>query len=465
MIVGMKSRLHLLLVFLIGIKSVASQSIVESLPGYAGTLPFTLETGYIGVGENDEVQLFYYFIESENEPTRDPLLLWLNGGPGCSAFSGLVYEIGPLAFDIENFDGSLPSFILNPYSWTKVANIIFLDYPVGTGFSYSNTSKGYPSSDTKSTQHNYTFLRKWLLAHPAFLKNRLFVSGDSYGGYIVPMVALQIAKGNEAGLQPIMSLKGYIIGNPLTDEDSDANEKIPYAHRMALISDKQFEQARSSCNGEYVNPDPNNIQCLFALSIINERTKLINGAHILEPKCKFLSPKPSDSRRFLVDVPVDLLSLSNRNELKCRNMRYATSYVWANDETVREALHIRKGTITDWTRCNKSLSYEYDIESAFEYHQILSDRGFQALVYSGDHDMDIPYMATLKWIRKLNVSLEDEWRAWNVDGQVAGYTEMYKNNQASIIFATVKGAGHTAPEYKPKECLEMIKRWLSLYPL
>ncbi|XP_057788110.1 serine carboxypeptidase-like 18 isoform X4 [Salvia miltiorrhiza] len=464
--------LRLLVAFVVAINSAASQWIVESLPGYAGTLPFKLETGYIGVGENDEVQLFYYFIESENEPTRDPLLLWLNGGPGCSAFSGLVYEIGPLAFDVENFDGSLPSFILNPYSWTKVANIIFLDYPVGSGFSYSNSSTAYSSSDTKSTQHNYTFLRKWLLAHPAFIKNNLFIAGDSYGGHIVPMLTLQIAQGNEAGLQPIMSLKGYIIGNPVTHENKDKNEVIPYAHRMALISDKQFKLARSSCHGEYVNPDPNNVKCLFALYIIKQCTKLINAAHILEPLCKYVSPRPSDSRRFqpwLVDDPVDFLSLSlsNRDELKCRNQNYLNSYVWANDESVRESLHIRKGTITDWKRCNKSLSYEYeyDIESVVEYHQILSDRGFQALVYSGDHDMSIPYMGTLKWIRKLNVSLEDEWRAWTVDGQVAGYTEMYKNNQATLIFATVKGGGHTAPEYKPKECLEMIKRWLSLYPL
>ncbi|KAK7851873.1 serine carboxypeptidase-like 4 [Quercus suber] len=73
---------------------VASQSIIKNLPGFSGDLPFKLETGYVGVGDLDEVQLFYYFIESERSPEDDPLVLWLNGGPGCSALSGLMYEIG-----------------------------------------------------------------------------------------------------------------------------------------------------------------------------------------------------------------------------------------------------------------------------------------------------------------------------------------------------------------------------------
>ncbi|KAM5549714.1 hypothetical protein ABKV19_000896, partial [Rosa sericea] len=94
----------------------ASRSIITSLPGFPGDLPFRLETGYIGVGDSDNVQLFYYFIESEGSPVYDPLVLWLTGGPGCSGFSGLVYEnIGPLSFDYAHSFDNKPQLKLNPY--------------------------------------------------------------------------------------------------------------------------------------------------------------------------------------------------------------------------------------------------------------------------------------------------------------------------------------------------------------
>ncbi|XP_073148544.1 serine carboxypeptidase-like 1 isoform X1 [Henckelia pumila] len=461
-------KTKLLLLHLMSAAAASPFHVVKTLPGYQDNLPFKLETGYIGVGEDEDVQLFYYFVESERDPEKDPLVFWITGGPGCSGFSALVYEIGPLNFDLSSFDGSLPSFILNSYSWTKIASIIFIDAPVGTGFSYANTSRGYYASDTKSSSDNYMFLRKWLLNHPSFLKNRLYVAGDSYGGKIVPMVAFEIAEGNEAGLQPRMNLQGYFIGNSMTDVNKDSSETVDYAHRMALISDEYYELAKSSCNGEYVNPDPDNIQCTYALRLIKDCTKNLFTDHILEPNCKFSSHRPDDTNWGLPtieDIPYKFLFLSKEEEPGCRYKNYWPSYIWARDESVQEALHIRKGTTEEWMRCNRSLSYEYDVESVMKYHKLLNEKGYQILAYSGDHDFLVPYLRTLKWIHSLNLTIHEEWRPWTVDGQVAGYTEEHRKGEAFITFATVKGAGHTAPEYKRKECFAMVSRWLSTFSL
>ncbi|KAL4290837.1 hypothetical protein GQ457_14G009230 [Hibiscus cannabinus] len=100
------------------------RSTVKFLLGFEGPLPFELETRYVGVGESEDVQLFYYFIKSERKPDDDPLLLWLTGGPGCSSLSGLVLKIGPLKFEVVEYNGSLPNLVLNPNSWTKVDHVL-----------------------------------------------------------------------------------------------------------------------------------------------------------------------------------------------------------------------------------------------------------------------------------------------------------------------------------------------------
>ncbi|XP_059067508.1 serine carboxypeptidase-like 17 [Cryptomeria japonica] len=165
---------------------------VESFPGYIGSQPYNIYTGYITVNETRGRALFYYFVESERNPSEDPVLLWLTGGPGCSSFTGFVYEIGPMYFDL-NYTGGLPKLIDNPHSWTKVCNIIFLDSPAGTGFSYSNSTEDYVTGDFKTVSDAYTFLMKWFEAYPEFLSNPLYIGGDSYSGYIVPMLTQKIA--------------------------------------------------------------------------------------------------------------------------------------------------------------------------------------------------------------------------------------------------------------------------------
>ncbi|XP_075674460.1 serine carboxypeptidase-like 13 [Castanea sativa] len=155
--------LHLLLLVLLVAAASASSNtskIVTTLPGYTGELPFTLETGYIGVGDNETVQLFYYFVESQRSSSRDPLVLWMSGGPGCSGLAGIFFESDPIAFKLGDYNGSLPTLQNNPFAWTQSLNIIYMDGPVGTGFSYSERLHGYIIGDYKFVAQTYEFLQK-----------------------------------------------------------------------------------------------------------------------------------------------------------------------------------------------------------------------------------------------------------------------------------------------------------------
>ncbi|KAF2309497.1 hypothetical protein GH714_003287 [Hevea brasiliensis] len=247
-------------------------------------------------------------------------MLWLTGGPGCSVLSAFFYESGPVAFDYSNYNGSLPSLHLNPFAWTQ-----------------------------------------WLLDHPQYLTNQLFIGGDSYSGIPLPIVVQNILDGNEAGVPPTMNLKGYILGNPKTDDFIDENSVVPFVHRLTLISNELYK--------EY---------------------------------------------------------------------NYVLSGVWANDKSVRDALQVRENTTGVWKRCNASLAYTKDVSSTVDYHRNLSKQSLRALIYSGDHDLSVPHIGTENWIHSLDLTTNEYWRPWFVDGQVAGYTEKYMNGDFTLIYATVK---------------------------
>ncbi|CAN6974925.1 unnamed protein product [Brassica oleracea var. botrytis] len=380
-------------------------------PAWTETLKFHTgyaesEIMYIGVGDQEQVQLFYYFIKSEKNPTEDPLLIWLTGGPGCSSITGLLFENGPVTFKVDGYNGGTPTLLSTTYSWTKVANIIFLDQPVGSGFSYATTQFLDTPSDSGEAKTIHEFIHKWLSEHKEFISNPFYVSGDSYSGKIIPAMVQEISKGNDLGFKPQINLEGFVIGNPVTDTEFEHNQRIPFAHGMALISDELYESLERSCKGNYDNIDPHNTECL---------------KHFDE---------------FLKEY-TDLLSS-----------------LWANDESVRAG-----STSYKWVRCSSGKPYDSDIKSSVPYHMNNSIGGYRSLIFSGDHDLMAPFISTQAWIRSLNYSIVEKWRPWMIHNQVAGYTQTYANK---MTYAT--GGGHT-PEYKPKESFIMFQRWISGQPL
>ncbi|KAI3744020.1 hypothetical protein L1987_57092 [Smallanthus sonchifolius] len=177
-------------------------------------------------------------------------------------------------------------------------------------------------------------------------------------------------------------------------------------------------------------------------------TSNINMEHILEPLC-------------------------NKSDLKpyCREYYYSFAADWANDEAVQQALNIRQGTIGKWEFFNTTMHYTegkndtfcyaYDIDSSFSYHKKLVSKNCRALIFSGDHDMTFPYVGIEQWIVALGLVVDSPWEPFYVDSQVGGYEMTYAQNGFSITFATVKGAGHSVAQYKPKEAMVLTQRWLA----
>lgn len=279
---------------------------------------------------------------------------------------------------------------------------------------------------------------------------------------------------NDAGIKPQLNLKGYSIGNPVTDETVDKNWRVPFAHRTGLISDKLYESTKRDCHGEYMVVDPSNAACLGDLEVVTECIKMVLIPNILEPNCAADLPKPTEwdqpellkwDPSIVKEESLELVSTPEHSGPWCRFYNYVFSYIWASDENVQATLHIRKGTKEEWSRCNRSLAYTKDVTCSVPYHKNLTHKPYKVLIYSGDHDLAVPYVGTMAWVKSLNLTESSKWRPWHVQSQVAGYTMEFTQNNYSLTYATVKGAGHTAPEYNPIQCLAMFSRWLARSPL
>ncbi|XP_011069855.1 serine carboxypeptidase-like 18 isoform X1 [Sesamum indicum] len=464
------------LLILCSSRAVLAQHLVESLPGLPDKLPNKFETGYIGVGENEEAQLFYFFLESESNPEKDPFVFWLTGGPGCAGLSTILLEMGTFMLDYANCKGDSVALKLNEYAWTKAANILFIDQPVGTGFSYAKTLASSLANDTLSARLCYDFLKKWLIDHPKYLENPLYIFGESYAGIVLPLVVNEVYNGIKTGDKPVLNMKGYGIGNPMTDLFADLNERIPYAHRMGLLSDKLYQLAKANCHGNYLNVDSDNDLCLNDLERINQCLDRIAKPQILDPWCEDSSAKKQDVLSWYMSFeenPINFLQpvVAARKKEWCREDNARLAYIWANDKSAQKALNVRKGTIKQWVRCNQSIvnstpgpsgiiPYINNVKRTVGYHQKFTHKSARVLIFSGDHDMQAPHISTEKWIESLKVPIKSDWRPWFVENQIGGYTMQYAQGDYELTYATIKGGGHTNPEYRPKESFVMFNRWI-----
>ena len=158
----------------------ANSDRILDLPGLDYDPGFNQFSGYLTVSKENGRHIFYWFVESQNDPKNDPVVFWTNGGPGCSGLLGLGTEHGPFFIDKE---GNLSP---NEHSWNKVASILYVEQPAGVGFSYSDTETDYDTNDQKAASDNYALILEFLTRFPERQGNPFYIASESYGGHYMP---------------------------------------------------------------------------------------------------------------------------------------------------------------------------------------------------------------------------------------------------------------------------------------
>eukprot|EP01034_Spumella_vulgaris_P031226 gene31226-38586_t len=438
---------------------------VTSLPGFKD-----LPVGALSGGKG---QLHYWFIESTNKPSEDPVVLWLNGGPGSSSLIGLLTENGQIVTDdrslTEKVDG-VPQVFLNPYSWTNLANVLYLETPKGVGFSYCEgvtKSADCINTDESTAQDAYEFLVNFFKAYPEYLGNKFYITGESYAGIYIPMMIEQIdldvlgAKLNFIGAAIGNGCWGNTVGTCAfsSPEAQQIHADFYYGHSM--YSQELRADLVAAC-GDWKKLSP---ACLKQLALVEEQIGQFDVYNIYD-ECG------ADERRRLTSAPRptlgaihNIMSQSTVTVESADSFSVSAGYsqalndytcgaetamdAWLADPSVVAALHVKAGT--------PGMTYQKTATDLRPLYTSLINK-HQILIYAGDTDGCVPHNGIETWTRGLNFTKTDDWHQWlskpdqTHNLHKAGYAITYDKFQ----YITVEGAGHMVPQFQPAYALTLF---------
>ncbi|KAI5070293.1 hypothetical protein GOP47_0014636 [Adiantum capillus-veneris] len=437
---------------------------VISLPGQPPNVEFAQYAGYVTVNASHGRALFYWFFEANSaESASKPLLLWLNGGPGCSSVGyGAAEEIGPFRV---NSDGASVSF--NKHAWNMETNVLFVESPAGVGFSYSNTTSDYENfGDAQTALDAYAFLVGWFERFPQYKTHDFYIAGESYAGHYVPQLAYLISQMNGASQSNIqIRLKGILIGNALVDDLLDMTGLVDYAWSHAVVSDSFYHNVSQACDFSTTNWSS---ECVSLLSSLFSQYRPINIYDIFSDVCvpsvlkthrlKDLSMTSSRLGRSMSFKPEMDKKIPNGGAGEADPCLDNHVAMYLNRLDVQQALHANTtGVPYEWTGCSDQIS-SWD-DSPITMLPILKDlmaRGLRVWMFSGDTDGRIPVLSSRYSIGALKLPVLVSWYPWYHNNQVAGWSEVYAN----LTFASVRGAGHMVATYQPERAFALFSTFL-----
>lgn len=442
---------------------------VKSLPLYSGTVaPGSFYAGYLDIQSSAGAKSMHYlYSKAESDANGDaPVVFWFTGGPGCSSDAAFFTEQGLYHFSAET---GAPQVVKNDWAWSNVAHVVFIDSPSGVGYSYSATPAGNVHNDTSSAVDNYHTLLAFFAAYPELKTRKVYITGESYAGIYVPMLAQQVVRNGGINLAGIMVGNGC-IGTEKGGCSSKDGQRIDWAFLAGnhLISQVKYQAILSACNNF---EGPPSAACDQEINDAYNQVGRLDVYDVYTPCIAFDAgeKKAAGTRRFFAPPsPVDL-ALGDGPSGCFDNNDTTTQYL--NMPEVRAALHAKPASqIGPWSVCTDRIQYTPTMtdETTLVYPELL-DAGLHINIYNGNFDLCVPVNGNEEWTSEFGNSnaggVAEAWRPWLVDSQVQGYITTYKGKgNGSFRFVTVNAAGHMVPQFQPERAFHMFTRFLGMQP-
>lgn len=429
---------------------------ITALPG-APAVAWRMFSGYIDVSAQGEAagtrMMFYWFAESQRAPASDPVILWTNGGPGCSGLGGFLSEQGP--FRVAAGGRALE---LNNFTWTKVANMVFIEQPVGVGFSEARAKIDY--GDAQAAADNHRFAANFFKRYPQYKSHDFYISSESYGGHYMPTLAKRIKEEGD-----IPTFRGVFLGNPLTYMMYRNFGQYGTAWGHQLLPAPLWQRyGKASCATTFPPSDVCN-------KVTDEMDEILGGfdPYALDfPKCDAPEAAGRHERWALRRAILRAKGLVANDPYQPCADDLMTSYL--NHVDVQVAIHVKPGA--KWSMCSNAVSDAYnttDVNLPMMpiWQALVKDGDLKIMIYSGDDDSICATLGSQQFVWGLGYEARKgrSWSPWKVDGQVGGFRTDFevpsKNGRGSFAFVTVHGAGHMVPATQPARSLALLEAFLA----
>lgn len=210
----------------------------------AGALP--TKSGYLPVSPASESAVYFAFYEAQapiSPLPKTPLLIWLQGGPGCSSMIGNFFELGPWRLNFHKKESDPLLLQPNPASWNRRFGLLFLDNPIGTGFSIAAAADEIPRDQYSVSKHLFAAISAFLELDSGFRNRPIYITGESYAGKYVPSIGYYILKKNpKLAAAKRVALAGVAIGDGLTDPATQVATHALNAFYSGFVNERQKKE-------------------------------------------------------------------------------------------------------------------------------------------------------------------------------------------------------------------------------